>query len=133
MKILAAAAAAIIFVGCTAAPAPTPQVIVKTVEVPGPQPTPQVITKTIEVPGPQPTPQVITKTVTVEVTPKSCIYALDGLVDTIIAQLDIIIDYSDGGVPTKAHMKAYSQASEDTDANIEYMDECRAANASGTN
>lgn len=68
MKKLALLALALLTVGaCTATeaaePAPTPLVIVKTIEVPGPQPTPQIITKTIKVPTP--------------ITPKACLDALN--------------------------------------------------------
>jgi hypothetical protein len=57
---------------------PDPEIIVKTVEVPGAQPTPQIV------PGPQPTPEIIVKTIpgpTVYTVPPACHSALDAADD----------------------------------------------------
>lgn len=67
----------VVVAGCASAPAPTPEVIVKTVEVPGPQPTPQTITQTVMV------------------TPKVCLDALDAaeaFADIQMQIIDALID-----------------------------------------
>lgn len=89
-RLLGLAIVAVLAAGCSTAaaeaPPPTPQIIIKTIEVPGPQPTPQIITKTIEVP----------------VVPPACRAAIDNLLGTnkitsgfLLDVLNAYLDYPD--------------------------------------
>lgn len=103
---------AALFVGaCTAAPAPTPEVIVKTIEVPGPK---------VEVPVPGPT---------VYTVPQVCYDAIDGLVEALDSENDLLGFYFEGKEPTEEAFDRFLDG--DPEALFKMVSDCYGYQPSG--
>lgn len=105
---------AVLLVGCAAAPAPTPEIIVKTIEVPGPQPTPHVITNVVE----------REVEVAVPVTPKVCLDALAASDRVVGDFFDWLTAFGDGAY--KKASRITDRTGTDLDAYWINRDKCRA-------